>query len=72
MVLVINLCNGERFNTYAMKGKTGECWVLGGAARLSEIGDKLLIISYGFMETKEATHYTPKIITLDEKNQIIK
>lgn len=70
MVLVVNMYNGERFETYAVKGKPGECGLLGGAARLGDIGDKLLIISYGFMSSDEAKMYSPKMVTVDEKNKI--
>lgn len=70
MVLVVNMCNGARFETYAMKGKPGECGLLGGAARLGDIGDKLLIISSAFMSTDEAKMHSPKMITVDEKNKL--
>ena len=70
MVLVINMYNGERFNTYAIRGKQGNCKLLGGAARLGEIGDKLLVLSYAFMTTDEAKMHTPKMIACDDKNNL--
>lgn len=69
MVLVVNMCNGARFETYAVKGKPGECRLLGGAARLGDIGDKLLIISSAFMSTDEAKMHTLKMVVVDEKNK---
>lgn len=71
MVLVINMYNGERFNTYAIRGEQGNCKLLGGAARLGEIGDKLLVLSYAFMTTDEAKMHTPKMIAVDEKNKLM-
>ncbi len=68
IVLVVNVCNGERFNTYVIKGKPGQCGLLGGAARLGEIGDKLLVISSGWMTTEEARMHTPIIVAVDDKN----
>jgi aspartate 1-decarboxylase len=68
MVLVVNTCNGERFNTYVIKGKSGECGLVGGAARLVETGDKLIVISYAFMTTEEAKMHTCEIVKVDEKN----
>ena len=68
IILVVNTCNGKRFNTYVIKGKPGQCGLLGGAARLGEIGDKLLVISSGWMTTEEARMHTPKIVAVDENN----
>jgi aspartate 1-decarboxylase len=68
IVLVVNTCNGKRFNTYVIKGKSGECGLVGGAARLVEIGDKLIVISYAFMSTDEAKMHISRIVRVDEKN----
>ncbi len=70
IVLVVNTCNGARFNTYVIKGKPGQCSLFGGAARLAEIGDKLLVISYALMNTEEAKMHSPKIVMVDEKNNL--
>ena len=59
-----------RFNTYVIKGKPGQCSLFGGAARLAEIGDKLLVISYALMNTEEAKMHSPKIVMVDEKNNL--
>ncbi|MCK4352303.1 aspartate 1-decarboxylase [candidate division WOR-3 bacterium] len=72
IVLVVNINTGARFNTYVIKGKPGECRLLGGAARLGDIGDKLLVISYGLMDTKDAQFHKPKFVFVDEKNRIKK
>ncbi len=70
IVLVVNTCNGARFNTYVIKGKPGQCGLLGGAARLGEVGDKVLVISYGWMNTEEARMHTPKMVAVDETNNV--
>ena len=72
VVLVVNVDTGVRFNTYVIKGKPGECVLLGGAARLGEAGDKLLVISYGLMDTEDAKMHNPIIIAVNDKNQIKK
>ncbi|MDI6840393.1 MAG: aspartate 1-decarboxylase [bacterium] len=72
IVLVVNLNNGARFDTYVIKGEPGKCGLLGGAARLGDIGDKLLIISYEFMDTESAKLYNIKVVRVDDKNGIKK
>ncbi len=74
IVQVVNVANGERFETYVMPGKKGSriCRLNGGAARLGEVGDPIIIISYGFLDTAEARTYTPKILRMDERNRILK
>ena len=70
IVLVVNECNGARFNTYVIKGEKGKCGLLGGAARLGEVGDKLLVISYGFMSTEDAKFHNPEIVEVCEGNTL--
>lgn len=72
IVLVVNLNTGDRFETYVIPGRknSGTVALQGGAARLGEVGDKLIIISYAFLEEKEAKKYRPKIVILNEKNRI--
>lgn len=71
---VFNLNNGERFSTYAIKGErsSGTICVNGAAARLAEVGDKVIIISYVLVDEKEAKTLRPKVILLDEKNRLEK
>ena len=73
-VQVVNLNNGARFDTYVIAGKanSGIICLNGPAARLGQVGDKVIIISYGLMEEKEAKSFKPKLIYLDEKNKVIK
>jgi aspartate 1-decarboxylase len=63
-VQVVNINNGERLETYVIKGKrgSGEICLNGPAARQVAIGDLLLIISYASMEFEEAKKFKPTII----------
>ncbi len=67
-----NVNNGERFSTYAIKGKrgSGEISLNGAAARLAHLGDLLIICTYAPMTDAEVAEYKPKIVFVDEKNGI--
>ncbi len=67
-----NVNNGERFSTYAIRGKrgTGEISLNGAAARLAQLGDLLIICTYAPMNENEVASYKPKIVFVDEKNRI--
>ena len=71
-VEVFNVNNGARFATYVIPGKAGSGTIClnGAAARLAEIGDKLIIVSYVLATEEEARNMKPKIVRLDEKNRI--
>ncbi|MEJ5307241.1 MAG: aspartate 1-decarboxylase [candidate division WOR-3 bacterium] len=71
-VLVIDVENGERFETYVIKGKRNSkvIGVNGGAARLVQKGDRLIIMSFGLFNSDELKDYKAKIIVLDQKNEI--
>lgn len=71
-VQIVNLNNGARVETYVMEGaaKSGTICMNGAAARWAQPGDKVIIISYCLLESKEASTYTAKVIFLDEKNRI--
>ena len=67
-VQVVNLTNGQRLETYAIKGarESGVIGVNGPAARLVQVGDKVIIITYAATEEP----LTPKVVLLDEDNRI--
>jgi aspartate 1-decarboxylase len=69
-VNVVNLNNGQRFDTYAIKGKpgTGEICVNGAAARLVHIGDLIIIMTYALMDANELVAHVPKVVKVDAKN----
>lgn len=67
-----NINNGERFSTYAIRGKrgSGEISLNGAAARLAQLGDLLIICTYAPMSESESSVYQPKIVFVNEKNRI--
>ena len=71
-VEVLNLNNGNRFETYTIAGKpgAGEICLNGPAARLGLVGDKVIILSYAIMEPEEAKKYKMKTIQLNDDNKI--
>lgn len=70
-VMVSNLNNGERFETYVIPGKSGEICLNGPTARKGVVGDRIIIFCYEYMDFKEASNIKPRIIKLDEDNKII-
>ncbi|MEN3046064.1 MAG: aspartate 1-decarboxylase [Candidatus Hydrothermales bacterium] len=71
-IYVVNLSNGKRFETYAIKGKEGEVILNGGTARLGIRGDKIIVFSFIYLEPLKAKTFKPKIFIFDENNRIIK
>ncbi len=71
---IVNINNGERFSTYVIKGKRGkrDICLNGAAARKVHPGDKIIIIAYANMDIEKAKKYKPKVIIVDENNNIIK
>lgn len=71
-VQVLNVNNGERFETYAIKGKrnSGVICLNGAAARKACPGDVVIIISYALMDFDEAKVFTPKVVFPDKDNKI--
>lgn len=67
-----NVNNGERFSTYAIRGKrgSGEISLNGAAARRAHLGDLLIICTYAPMSEAEIAVYQPKIVFVDAANQI--
>ena len=72
-VQIVNNNNGERFETYIIKGERGSgCICLNGAAaRKCKVGDTIIIIAYATMDFEEAKNYKP-IVIFPEKNKLIK
>lgn len=73
-VMVSNLNNGERFETYVIPGKKGSGVVClnGPTARKGTIGDKIVIFSYGYYTEEEIKDFSPKIVRLTSKNKIVR
>ncbi|WP_033168261.1 aspartate 1-decarboxylase [Clostridium sp. KNHs205] len=72
-VQVVNIDNGNRFETYVIEGKTGSgiIGLNGAAARLAVNGDRVIIMTYCLMEDIEAKKYVPKIVMVNKKNEMI-
>jgi aspartate 1-decarboxylase len=70
-VQVVNVANGARFETYTIKGKpdSGTVCLNGPAARLGQVGDEVIVITYVLMSPEEAQKHTPTIVKVDEKNR---
>jgi aspartate 1-decarboxylase len=71
-VQIVNVNNGERLETYVIKGKKGSGTIClnGPAARKVELGDIVIIISYALMDFEEAKKFKPSIIFPNEKNKL--
>ena len=73
-ILVGNLNNGERFETYAIYGERqrGIIELNGATAHLGKIGDRITIMSFARYTPEEAAVHQPRIVVLDEKNKIVR
>ena len=72
-VEILNINNGERFQTYALKGKRGSkvfC-LNGAAARKAQKGDKIIIVTYTQLTEEEIKTHKPTIVQVGEDNEII-
>lgn len=71
-VEILDVNNGERFQTYVIKGEpnSGCICLNGAAARKVQKGDKVIIVTYAQMEEKEALNHKPTIVIVDDNNKI--
>ena len=71
---IVNINNGERFSTYVIKGERGkrDICLNGAAARKVHPGDKIIIIAYASMDLEEAKNFKPKVLIVDDNNNVIK
>ncbi len=71
-VQVVNLNNGARLETYVIKEKAGSGTIClkGPAARLGQVGDEIIIISYVELTEEEAKSITPVVVNLENGNQL--
>jgi len=72
-VQIVNINNGERLETYVIKGDRGSGHVClnGPAARKAQVGDIIIIISYASMDYSDAKQHKPTIIFPDKNNKLI-
>lgn len=71
-VTIVNINNGERFETYVIKGErnTGTICLNGPAARRVQLGDIVIVISYAGMSVEEAKQWKPYLIFPNENNKL--
>lgn len=73
-VQIVNINNGERLETYVIKGErgSGEICLNGPAARKVAVGDIIIIIAYAMMDLQEAKGFSPTIIFPDYENNTLR
>ncbi len=73
-VSIVNVNNGERFETYVIKGNrsSGDIILNGPAARRVQRGDIIIVISYAILDFEEAKKFNPWIIFPDEETNLLK
>ena len=72
-VAVVDVTNGARLETYTIAGEpgSGDMKINGAAARLVHRGDTIIVISYAGYDPDELDHYVPRVVHVDERNDII-
>ena len=71
-VQVVDINNGNRLDTYTICGEKGSGVIClnGAAARLVEVGDKVILMSYASMAPADAKDYKPTVVFVDDDNKI--
>lgn len=67
-VLVANIANGNRFETYIIHGKEGEVCLNGAAAHLGKPGDKVIVMAWALLDESECAGYQPMVVLVDDHN----
>jgi len=72
-ILCSNLANGQRFETYVIKGPrgSGALELNGAAAHRGKIGDRLTIMAFTEVDRAQAKRWKPRVIVLGKKNRIV-
>ena len=72
-LLVANVDNGERFETYAMRGPRGSgvCCLNGAAAHKGKVGDLLIVMTWAQMPEEDAKAFVPKVGIIGEGNRLV-
>lgn len=72
-VQIVNNNNGQRFETYTIEGVRGSGTIClnGAAARLAQVGDIVIIMSYAILEFEEAKTFKPWVVFPDENNKLV-
>ena len=74
LVHVLDVDNGNRFETYVIEGEpgSGEVCLNGAAARLVHLGDRVIVVSYGVFDESELESHEPRVVHVDERNAIVR
>jgi len=74
LVHVLDVDNGERFETYVIEGDagSGDVQVNGAAARLVQRGDRVIIVSYGIYADDELEQHRPRVVHVDSDNRAVR
>ena len=69
---ILDVNNGERFQTYVIKGKadSGCICLNGAAARKVQPGDKVIIVTYAYFTPEEAEEFEPTVVMVDDNNRV--
>ena len=72
-ILIANCSNGARAESYVIEGErgSGAIQMNGALARLATIGDRLIILSFGYVAREEIAEHAPQVAILDERNRIV-
>ena len=70
-VHVLDISNGQRLKTYVIAGEPGEICINGAAARLVEVGDLIIILSYVDLAPGELVEHRPLLVKVDADNRIL-
>jgi len=72
-VEILNINNGERFQTYVIKGEAGSkvICINGAAARKAQPGDKVIIVSYAYLKPEKMEGFAPTVVLVDDENNVI-
>ncbi len=73
LVQILNINNGERFETYVIKGErnSGTVCLNGPAARKVQVGDLIIVVSYAVMDFEKAKTFKPSLAFPDDNNRLI-
>ena len=72
-IQVLDITNGNRIETYVIKGEvdSGEVCINGAAAHLINVGDLVIIVAYCQLSNESALNHKPKIVHVDRNNKVI-
>lgn len=74
MVCIVDINNGQRFETYTIAGERGSGLIClnGAAARCVQVNDKIIIMAYAELTPEEAKEHKPSVVFVDEQNRVVR